>query len=536
MLRLFDARSGIPQTPPPMRLDRFFSWKTLACLACALTPLSLTAAESAAVESAAAPANPEVRSLALQDCVRQALEHNLKIQIGRYDPLRVEYQLSGTYGMYDPTFQTKAEQSQYSSQGRFDPTTGTITLNSENNSDAFDASFAGTLPSGLTYSLGGNLGHDKGINPQGPYDNYDANANLSLTLPVLRGFMTDRIQIQMAKKNLEISEAGFEDSVRQVVLAVHLAYYELIYARELVKVQEKALELATNLVAQNREKVRVGVLAPLDEKQAEAQAAANLADVWAARRAVAYRENVLKDLITDRYESWYRVSIQPGESLVAVPQMYDMVDSWSTALTKRPDFKQVRQQLELRGLDTKLSRNHLLPSLGVFGGYGRSGFDNSISNTREAAPGPALEDIRYGRYPGHNFGAILSVPLSMTKERSAYKGSKAAEKQAELVLQQTKQQILVEVDNAISQAQINFQRVSATHEARLFAEAALDAEQKKLDNGKSTSFEVLRLQRDLTSARGDEIRALADYNEALASLYAAEGSILDRNKISVSYK
>jgi outer membrane protein TolC len=61
----------------------------------------------------------------------------------------------------------------------------------------------------------------------------------------------------------------------------------------------------------------------------------------------------------------------------------------------------------------------------------------------------------------------------------------------------------------------------------------LDAEQKKLDNGKSTSFVVLRLQRDLTDARAQEIRALADYNRALAQLYFEEGTILQKNRVKV---
>ena len=69
-----------------------------------------------------------------------------------------------------------------------------------------------------------------------------------------------------------------------------------------------------------------------------------------------------------------------------------------------------------------------------------------------------------------------------------------------------------------------------------FELGVLDAEKKKLDNGKSTSFIVLRLQRDLTSAKVNEIRALADYNKALTDLHFKEGTILERNKISFDVK
>jgi HAE1 family hydrophobic/amphiphilic exporter-1 len=100
-------------------------------------------------------------------------------------------------------------------------------------------------------------------------------------------------------------------------------------------------------------------------------------------------------------------------------------------------------------------------------------------------------------------------------------------------VKQLHQQILIEVEDAVGTAQGNFQRVAATREARLAAEAAYDAEVKKLENGKSTSFNVLSLQNDLTTARSEEIRALADYNKALGELYFREGSILDKRRITV---
>jgi outer membrane protein TolC len=104
-----------------------------------------------------------------------------------------------------------------------------------------------------------------------------------------------------------------------------------------------------------------------------------------------------------------------------------------------------------------------------------------------------------------------------------------------LQLKQLQQRIMITIEDGIASAQTSFQRAQATREAREFAEAALDAEQKKLESGKSTSFEVLRLQRDLTTARSSEIRALADYNIALARLAQSEGSTLERRRVNVMY-
>ena len=79
--------------------------------------------------------------------------------------------------------------------------------------------------------------------------------------------------------------------------------------------------------------------------------------------------------------------------------------------------------------------------------------------------------------------------------------------------------------------QVDF--AAATREAAAAAGAAYDAEVKKLENGKSTSFNVLSLQNDLTVARSRQIRALADYNRSLADLYFNEGTILEKRRITV---
>lgn len=507
------------------------------------------------------PDQRPLRPLSLQECIRLALEHNFRLQIERWNPIRFQYQLAGSYGYYDPVLRVDATETKSSTTGYFDPAIGTIPSTSTR-TRRLNSELSGRLPSGLQYDIttattrreGEESMMYAGLAFLRPFETYEASTRLTLTQPLLKNFWTDpgRTAIQVAKKDLKISELAFEDQVRLVVRDVIRNYYELIYARELVKVQEKALELAQALVAQNKEKVRVGVLAPLDEKQAEAQAATSLADLLAARRQVAFQENLLKNLITDHYESWYGQGIEPTDALVAVPHVFDLRESWTEAITKRPDLRMARAELEKQGLTVRLNFNQLFPSLDIVGSYGLSGVDEaSVPRTPVHDPttsrwgfpwlyrpslGEAWDDVLNRANPRHSFGAVLSFPLSLRTERYRYQQSKAILKQLELQVRQLEQSVRVEVDDAISQAESALQRVSATREARLYAEAALDAEQKKLEAGKSTSFEVLRLQRDLTAARSAEIRALADYNQALVNLYAAEGTLLERQRISIEFK
>jgi outer membrane protein TolC len=197
-------------------------------------------------------------------------------------------------------------------------------------------------------------------------------------------------------------------------------------------------------------------------------------------------------------------------------------------MTERPDLLQTRLNVEQQGIQLKFYRNQLFPELDLIGTYGYNGAGREFSDT--------FGQFNEGNAPFYSYGAQLSVPLSNIGPRNQYKANKATLQQIVLQLKQLEQSIMVEIDNAVKQAQSNYQSVEATKQARIYAEAALDAEEKTYTVGKATTFEVLQYQNNLTAARSQEIRALANYNEALANLSQQEGSTLERNHINIEVK
>jgi HAE1 family hydrophobic/amphiphilic exporter-1 len=105
-----------------------------------------------------------------------------------------------------------------------------------------------------------------------------------------------------------------------------------------------------------------------------------------------------------------------------------------------------------------------------------------------------------------------------------------------LTLKQTEQNIVVAVDNDVGSVRSSLQQVYATRDARVYAEDALQAERTKLENGKSTSFIVLQLISSLTTAKVNEVQALANYNIAVSQLALDEGSTLEANHIDLKVK
>jgi outer membrane protein len=218
----------------------------------------------------------------------------------------------------------------------------------------------------------------------------------------------------------------------------------------------------------------------------------------------------------------------PSAPMEAVRQFFDVQDSWSKGMTQRPDLIQAKIDVEQQGIQLKYDRNQIFPQLDLNGSYGFNG------------AGPVYSDsfgqIATANRPFYSYGASLSVPLSNAKARNGYKSDKATEQQLLIALKQLEQNVMVQIDDAVKQAESAWESVQATHEQRTYAEAALDAEQKKYAVGKSTTFTVLQLQNNLTAARSAEIRAVANYNEALAGLAQQEGSTLERRQIDFNYK
>jgi outer membrane protein len=337
-----------------------------------------------------------------------------------------------------------------------------------------------------------------------------------------------RLNIKTAKITLKYSEHGLRAQLITTVSAVENAYYELIYARENLQVEQEALTLAQTQLDQDKQRMQIGTLAQLSVEQDESQVAQSRANLITAQFTLDSDENTLKNLITDSYRNLQGIRLEPSDPLTAVQQPFDLQDSWNKGMTLRPDLLQAQLTLEQQGIQLKFNRNQLYPELDLLGSYGYNGAGQTYDNV-------------FGQYqdqdsPFWSYGAQMKIPLSNVSARNNIKSAKVTEQQDLLKLKQLEQSILVSIDDAVKQAQSALESVGATKQARIYAEAALDAEQKTYAVGKATTFEVLQYQNNLTSARSQEIRSLANYAEALSNLAQQEGSTLQARGLDIEVK
>ena len=470
-----------------------------------------------------------VRQLSLQDCIQMTLQNNLDLQVDRYNPQIAQSQLGAAYGGYDPSLSFSGQHDYSKSGSRL--ISGSFNIgSSESQDDSFSSSLNGLLPWGMNYTFQGSASDTYGNSGTNNFENSSGSASVKVTQPLLKNFWIDanRLNIRVAKNRMKYSELGLKQQVMQTVTTLEQAYYDLIYDHENVIVQQKAVELAEELVAQNRKRVQVGTLAILDEKQAESQAASSQAALIAAQSTLDVQQNLVKQLITAQYADWTNVLLEPSGALTAPKQAFNLQDSWRKGLTDRPDLLQAKLDLERAGIQLKYDRNQLFPELDVFGTYGYNGSGKEFSG--------ALYEIQQRDLPTYTYGGQITIPLANTTARNNYKVSKMSLQQAVLSVKKMERDVMMQIDNDIKQAQSSYQQVDATRAAREYAEDALAAEQKKLENGKSTTYTVLQMQRDLTAARGNEIQALATYNKNLSQLSLDEGSTLQRLDINFDWK
>ena len=209
-----------------------FTTLSCLCLACAASGVS---------GQSILNTNRIARPLTENECIRLALEHNLRIQIRRIDPNIERYTLAASYGVYDPVFSAGYNKSSRTTEGRFDATSGVNSSASTSDADALGAGFSGYLPSGLTYNMTGDIAHNRGEQSGNPFDNYVSGVGIALEQPLLRNFWIDqnRLNIKIAKQNIKVSQYNLDTEIRTVVLEVQKAYYEVARALEEIKVQER---------------------------------------------------------------------------------------------------------------------------------------------------------------------------------------------------------------------------------------------------------------------------------------------------------
>jgi outer membrane protein TolC len=491
-------------------------WTGLAAL--------LVASHAGAQETQPAPPALE---LSLDDAVKRALENNADLVVSRYNPEDAEQAVREVKGVYDPlafaTIDRRSAQTPAANifAGAENPTSDTWT---------YDFGVSQYLPTGANLQvdfLNGELDTNNRFATFNP--SFDSQLNFGLVQPLLRDFLTDRNrqQITVAKRNREISDVQFRQTVINTVAGVKQLYYDLIFALDNLEAQRKSLALAKKLLDENQIKVRVGTMAPLDVVAAESEVAGREEGVITAEATVLDAEDALKRAIVpaNDAEVW-RVRITPKDRPTAEPVSVDLDQAIANALRQRTDVVSERKNLENLETTLRLANNQALPRLDLQAFYGSAGIGGTqiLDETGEPLVTPvpggfsdALNQVFGFDFPTWSLGVRFSYPILNRTAGAGAARARIARDQASAALRRLELQVATDVRQAGRAVETNFKRVASTRAARVLQERRLDAEEKRFAAGMSTNFLVTQAQRDLALAEVNELRAIADYRKSVVN-------------------
>ena len=471
---------------------------------------------------------PATLRLTVDEAVRLALQNNTDLKADRIEPQISDTRIAVATSAFKPSFNTSVLRN-----NQLQPPAGfLVPTPTRNDAITSNAGFSQRLPwFGTSYTAAWNATHtssDSFLNAYNPLVQSGLSVNVSQ--PLLRNFFVDapRHDLATSRVNREIADTRLSESVVRTTAAVKTTYWSLVAARANLEARQKALELAQELVRVNKARVDVGQSPPLDLVSAQAEAASNEELLIVAQTVVKEAEDRLRLLVLDttQRDTW-TVQIDAIDSPPLGLPAPDLAAAVATALRDRADLARSRKEIENAQSTVQYASNQRLPDVRVNAAYQASGLGGTQVLRSGGFPGTivgsgAVTDFGsvlsqlFGRdYPTWAVGLSVSYPIGQSADDANYARARLETTQSQERLKSAEARVIQQVREAGWKIEMNAKRIETTRAARELAEQRLDAEQKRLDVGLSTSFLVIQAQRDLTGQLNNELAAIIAYNRAL---------------------
>lgn len=518
----------------------------------------------------------EQQPMTLRDAIALALANNKDIEVARDNVKIAEYDLLSVRGAYDPRFSAQSYYERIK-------TPATSFLSGAAKVETSDITGTARME-GLTPKYGGSYHIDFSsirqtsnslfsvLNPQ-----YPTALTFSYVQPLVRGLRFDlpRRQIEVAKKNLSLTDAQFRQRAIEVITNVQRSYWDLVFALRNLQIQRDSLDDSRTQLAHNRRMVAEGSLAPIDVVAGETQVANFEQAAFMALEDVTRAENNLKNMIAEnqRARLWSVSLIPTDHADLTLPQV-TLPDAMTAAMQNRQELRQSDLAREINLLDQKLYRDQTKPEIDLVGSYGVTGNAGTLTSTSNPLTasneaqrarvnelsvlaglpplpplittpisgdlfggyGQSLSNLGSNQFNNFRVGLAISLPLHNRTAEGQLGHALVAGQQIATQREQLEQLIQVEVRNALQSLTTSAARLRSAAIARSTAEQQYESEKRKLDVGQSTVFLVLERQTALATAKGNELRAQTDLNKAIAELQRATGNSLSANNVTVTVR
>lgn len=466
-----------------------------------------------------------------------AINNNQQLEAQRLAPLVQEQAVREAWAAFDPVLQggvSYEDQERHLDQrsanalnsifGGGDGEDSTIYL--EQNA-VYQASFQGILPSGTQYSL--SVVNNEINNDTNDFNSeFTSETRLQVTQPILRGFGPEYnlAVVRLQESRLDQERYRLHGLVTQVLEQTLGTCAELIFAQENLKVKADAIDLAKKLYEDNKRRVEQGRMSEIDVMQAETRISEAEEEALQAEIFHLTRVNQLRALIYEDTEDWHDVPLTIQGQLKLREDLPERSSLVEAAKENNSQYLAAIEQIEERDISYQRSRKDMLPAVNVVGSIGYQGldFDDSYKS---------MQDYENRNGPNWSLGVAVEVPLWNQAAKASRTAALLGKRQARYNLSQIKNNLVSGLDQSLGTVEVAKRRIDTAARSVSLAERALKAEEARLENGRTTSFNVAELQRDLSEARTRELAAKVEYQRALISLWALVGRLDEQLRLKL---
>jgi len=482
--------------------------------------------------------------LTLKDAVVLTLANNSNVRITELNVETAKYGVLRMHQPFDP-FAQASFSTLRSTSPTFSQLSGAQTLSTLN--QITQINYSQTFETGTNVQVGfsaAKLSSNSSFNFLNP--SLASSLNFQFTQPLLRSrwLFANRAPLMIARHNLRQSRANFEAQVSDAVLQVVTQYWGTVQARGNLEVARKSMEAAEASYQRDKRALELGALPPLDIYRSESQVASRRVQVIQGEYALKQAEDALRLTIGADLDPYFRAldldlteKAEPEGELRNV----DAATALQQAMDRRPEFEALRQLRATDDISVRLAHNNLLPDLRLSGNYSSNGLGGNQIDTAVSPPrlipggfGDSLSQLFGFGFPTYGFTLSLNLPIR-SRGAQADLGDALVSRRRDLYTErQVREQITLEVANAVHLLEQANLTVAASKQALYLAQKNLAAEQRKHQLGSETIFFVLEAQTELAQAETGLLQAQVSYQLAVAAVDHATGGLLDPYHVTIS--
>jgi outer membrane protein TolC len=453
------------------------------------------------------------------EAVARALERNLTLASQRLTPQTFDYSIAATRAFYRPNLTSQLSNNSQTVLGRL-TTDGGLKTNQDT------ANWNGGVTQNMRW-YGGNYQVNWTNNRQVTTQTtaqfltaYTSGFQAQYTQPLLANLKIDnnRTTLLTTAIQQDVAELDLQATTASTVAQVRNAYWELVFGILNLENQRASLDLASKLVQDNRARVEIGTMAPIDIVQAQAEEATRRQNLVNAEATLQNTELNLKRLIVSGTDDpLWTATLNATDRPAPGTEAIDLEGAVRNALTNRTDLLTAKKNIDTANIQLRSLSNQTLPILNLVGTYRLDGRGGRPSDTTIPPSNwwDALGGIGQFDAPTWTMQLNFSYPIGQSQAEANKARQQIVIRQNQAAVKATELQIATEVTAAAIAIRSSLEAIQAATAARELSVKRAEAAQSKLDVGMATNFEVVQAQRDLADARNRELREHLNYRRAL---------------------